>query len=81
MGLPNVDIDINAPKIVGGLDIHGQLIGLPNVDIDINAPKIRGGINIKGPKIGGPSLDIHGPKFDAGFAFIYIVLIKFIFSS
>ena len=43
--MPNVDIDINAPKIGGGLDIHGSKIGLPNVDIDINAPKIGAGLN------------------------------------
>ena len=40
IGLPNVDVDINAPKIGGGLDLHGPKIGVPSVDVDINAPKI-----------------------------------------
>ena len=33
MGLPDVDIDINTPKIGGGLDINGPKIGIPSLDI------------------------------------------------
>jgi len=33
MGLPDVDIDINALKIGGGLDINGPKIGVPNLYI------------------------------------------------
>jgi hypothetical protein len=53
IGVPNVEVDINGPRIGGGIDIHGPAIGLPNVQVDINAPKIGGDIDIHGPSIGG----------------------------
>ena len=79
VGLPNVGIDINAPKIRGE-------IGLPG--LDIHGPKIDAGIDIKGPSIDVnvepekkkkkkkkkkskaeveiPNVDIEGPKIEAG---------------
>jgi len=47
MGLPNVDIDINAPKFGGGIDIKGPKIGEPS--LDIHEPKFDDGLDIKGP--------------------------------
>ena len=47
MGLPNVDIDINALKFGGGIDIKGPKIGGPS--LDIHGPKFDDGLDIKGP--------------------------------
>jgi len=73
--LDNNEIDIEGPKIGGGLDINGPKIGGPKIGgprLDINGPKIDGPkigvpkLDINGPKIGGPKigggLDINGPK-------------------
>ena len=61
MGLPNIDIDINGPKIGGVLDIHGPKFGLPNIDIDINGPKIGGDLDIHGPKFRSAKKDYNEP--------------------
>ena len=62
IGLPNVDLDINAPKIGERLDIKGPKIGVPSLYFDINAPKIGGGLDINAPKIGLPGIDVFRGK-------------------
>ena len=56
---PNANIDINAPKIEGRMDI-------PKLRANVQGPKIDAGIDIKKPKIDIPGIgaDIHGPKMD-----------------
>ena len=55
--MPNVEVDINAPKIGRGLDIKGRpKIG--GTGLDIHGPKFDAGLDIHGPKIGLPKIDV-----------------------
>ena len=56
---PNANIDINAPKIEGRIDV-------PKLRANVQGPKIDAGIDIKKPRIDIPGIgaDIHGPKIE-----------------
>ena len=56
-----VDIDINAPKIGGRIDIYGLNKGVPTV----HGPIIDGGIDIHEPPKEIPTIRIKNPNINA----------------
>ena len=56
---PNANIDINASKIEGRMDI-------PKLRANVQGPKLDSGINIKKPRIDIPGFgaEIQGPKIE-----------------